>query len=167
MYSVMKLCHFLSLQARSRVCKSLFLVKKHRKSYTFAKIRLTACACALLDFKVVYRPGHQHRNANALSRAPCKKCLKQQKNDSCADDDSACSPVEPPMSSLEASSVWVVTRIQNGLLTAFKQTLFTVNHWSLDDIMAQQQLDPSLLSSCSRLKMHLFAGNLATHFKSE
>jgi len=55
------------------------------------------------DFKVVHRPGHQHRNADAPSRALCKKCLKQKKNDSCDDDDNACNPVNPPVSSILAS----------------------------------------------------------------
>ncbi|KAH3799599.1 hypothetical protein DPMN_153210 [Dreissena polymorpha] len=42
-------------------------------------------------------------------------------------------------------TVRMVTRSQNDPLTAFKQTSYPVQQWSLDDIKAQQKLDPSLL----------------------
>ena len=31
------------------------------------------------DLEVTYRPGYKHRNADALSRRPCKPCMRQER----------------------------------------------------------------------------------------
>jgi len=95
------------------------------------------------NFTVAHRPGTQHRNADALSRAPCNRCAKQQEtHDSFAEDNNPCTPDSPPTDVFD--TIRAVTRSQEDPLTAFKQTSYTVNQWSLDDIKSQQKLDPSL-----------------------
>lgn len=40
------------------------------------------------NLKVTHRPGYQHRNADDLSRNPCKPCKRQEENNQTSDDSS-------------------------------------------------------------------------------
>jgi hypothetical protein len=101
------------------------------------------------DFTVVHRPGTQHRNADALSRAPCSRCAKQQgitetfTHENLINDDTPCGEETSPV--VNTDTVRMITRSQNDPLIVFKQTSYPVQQWSLGDINSQQKLDPSLL----------------------
>ena len=111
------------------------------------------------DLTIVHRPGLKHRNADALSRAPCNKCAKQ--NSGNMDD-----PTEQPESqgtlvstdsisselsdmSSDASSsnslpTRVVTESASSDTTPFQDAMAILPNWSPDEIRVLQQQDPSL-----------------------
>lgn len=100
------------------------------------------------NLTVKHRPGLQHRNADALSRAPCTRCSKQQNTSENVDaviSEDLDFPTPEPSSNLSlASNVRAVTRNQSSKFSLFKQSLFGIKNWSIQEIQQQQRSDQSL-----------------------
>ena len=110
------------------------------------------------NLSIKHRPGLQHRNADALSRAPCTKCARQQNINEHADDhESPCcnnsSSLHPSITNVfntqfldteDTIITRAVTRSQSLPSKVFKYNSATLLNWSSDDIKEQQTADVSL-----------------------
>lgn len=119
------------------------------------------------DLTVVHRPGLKHRNADALSRAPCLKCAKQQSGniDTDSEEQPESSTFDQPLeitrnapSELTDSisqvtlSARVVTRSDTRNRSPFKEVMAILPNWSPGEIQNEQRKDPSLLCIMESLK---------------
>jgi hypothetical protein len=112
------------------------------------------------DLTVVHRPGLKHRNADALSRAPCTKCERQESGNASLENecqtDKMSSPEElksdSPTPNIESSQMpsndslpmRAVTQSSTGSSSPFRQITNVVSTWSPETIRTLQQQDPSL-----------------------
>lgn len=111
------------------------------------------------NLKVTHRPGYQHRNADALSRNPCKPCKRQEENNQTSDDssDERMHPTDsdddasPIRNSTESKVSRAITR-QHLQSTGFKENQLTLLGWSLEEIRVQQLADPNICLLLSKLE---------------
>ena len=106
------------------------------------------------NFTVIHRAGLQHRNADALSRAPCTKCARQQELNEVATGDESFTVTASATTQSDhihnteaneaAYTARVVTRSQVDPLSVFKQSVPVIPNWSLDEIRALQRTDTCL-----------------------
>ncbi|XP_061189572.1 uncharacterized protein K02A2.6-like [Saccostrea echinata] len=94
------------------------------------------------DLTVTHRPGRSHQNADALSRNPCKPCLRQQQNK----DDSDNSDDEKSNGSegLESMpTIRVTTRSKEITQCQFRNQVI-LEGWGVDEIQQMQLEDQSM-----------------------
>ena len=93
------------------------------------------------NLTVVHRSGTQHRNADAMSRHPCTKCLKQQSRNNIDDDDDE-ELTENPSADVHVTRV--VTRSKAAEISGCKPTMGLQSNWAPSELLQEQKLDPSL-----------------------
>jgi len=95
------------------------------------------------NLTVVHRSGTQHRNADAMSRRPCTKCLKQQSGNNIDDDDNDDEELtENPSADVHVTRV--VTRSKAAEISGCKPTMGLLSNWAPSELLQEQMLDPSL-----------------------
>ena len=105
------------------------------------------------NLTICHRPGLQHRNADALSRAPCAKCLHQQRNNDDSHKDTSVSSVKDPVNNIDVQETddtvisdmtnlqaCAVTRSQANI-SPFKQVENVLTNWSIEDLQREQEKD--------------------------
>lgn len=111
------------------------------------------------NLKVTHRPGNQHRNADALSRSPCKPCKRQEEINQ-TNDDSNDERMHPTDSDDDVSPICnfpeievsrAITR-QHLQSKGFKENQLTLLGWSLEEIPVQQLADPDKCLLLSKLE---------------
>ena len=97
------------------------------------------------DLEVTHRPGYKHRNADALSRSPCKPCMRQERSqEEDQDADGEQTPDAETVTTVTIPSRAVTRSGQGNTKQPFKNQMEVIDGWDSESIRAKQLSDKNI-----------------------